>query len=131
MCHQTVSLVAREIEAAGLPTVVIANARDIVERCGVPRLLFVDFPLGNPCGAPGDRVQQTSILEMALTLLESAQGPRTTVQAPLNWPGGDDWKRLIFSDEQPFLEGEAHDNWLAAKAEYKRRNAASGPDTAK
>ena len=117
------SLVARRIEAAGIPTVLIANARDIVEHCGVARLLFVDFPLGNPCGAPGDRTQQGDILERALQLLETATEPRTTAQAPYQWAAGEDWKRLIFSREQPFLEGEAHDNWLAAKAKYKQRKA--------
>ena len=66
---------------------------------------------------------QAAILEMALRLLETASEPRATEQAPYAWPGGDTWKRLIFSAEQPFLEGEAHDNWLAAKAEYKRRRA--------
>ncbi len=40
------SLVARHLEANGIPTVVIATARDIVESAAVPRLLFVDFPLG-------------------------------------------------------------------------------------
>jgi hypothetical protein len=43
-----VSLVARHLEANGIPTVVIATARDIVESAAVPRLLFVDFPLGAP-----------------------------------------------------------------------------------
>ncbi len=120
MCHQTVSLVARALEQAGFPTVIIANARDIVEHCGVARLLFVDFPLGNPCGTPGNRAQQAEILERALQLLESAQAPRTTLQTPYEWAAGDDWKRLIFSEEQPFLEGQEKENWLAAKAEYKR-----------
>ena len=39
------SLVARYLEAHGMPTVIIGSALDIVERCGVPRFLFVDFPL--------------------------------------------------------------------------------------
>ena len=120
MCHQTVSLVARALERAGFPTVIIANARDIVEHCGAARLLFIDFPLGNPCGTPGDRLQQAEILERALQLLETAQTPRTTVETPYEWAAGDDWKRLIFSREQPFLDGQEQENWLAAKAEYKR-----------
>ena len=40
------SLVARHLESSGISTVVIGSARDIVEECGVPRFLFVDFPLG-------------------------------------------------------------------------------------
>ena len=83
MCHQTVSLVARYLEQHGLPTVVIATARDIVEHCGVARLVFTDFPLGNPCGEPYDEPMQREIVGRALDLLAQAQQPRTTVVAPL------------------------------------------------
>ena len=54
VCHQTMALVARHLEAAGLPTVVMGAAKDIVELCGVPRFLFSDFPLGNAAGRPRD-----------------------------------------------------------------------------
>jgi len=118
-----VSLVARYLEANGIPTVMIATARDIVEHCGVARLLHVDFPLGNPCGEPYTVEQQRQVFEMALELLETATGPRTTVEAPFVWSRGDDWKRLIFSDEQPFLDEEATEHWLEAKARYKERKA--------
>ncbi len=50
VCHQTVSLVARHLEENGVPTVIMGTARDIVEHCGVARLVFSDFPLGSPCG---------------------------------------------------------------------------------
>ena len=33
-----------------MPTVIVGSARDVVEECGVPRFVFSDFPLGNPCG---------------------------------------------------------------------------------
>lgn len=114
------SLVARHLEANGIPTVVIATARDIVENCGVPRLVFVDFPLGNPCGVPFDTGMQSRIVELALNLLETADKPGSTIVAPFEWPQGDHWKATIFTAEQPFLEGEAYDNWIAAKARYRR-----------
>ncbi len=73
---------------------VIGSARDIVEECGVPRLLFVDFPLGNPCGKPDDVEMQRQIVGLALDLLEGAFAPRTTVQAPVIWDADDDdWRR--------------------------------------
>jgi hypothetical protein len=115
-----VSLVARHIEANGIPTVMIANARDIVEFCGVPRLLFVDYPLGNPCGEPFKADQQRDIVSRALDLLETASEPRSTVVAPYVWPHGDDWKRLIFSDEQSFLSEEGTERWLEAKEDYRQ-----------
>ena len=117
------SLVARHLEENGVPTVIIAAARDIVEHCGVARMVFTDFPLGNPCGQPYDMEMQRAIVAMALDLLEDAKGPRTTVVAPFEWSKGDRWKTLIFSEEQPFLEGEAHDNWIKGKKRYKELRA--------
>jgi len=94
-----VSLVSRHLESNGIPTVVIGSARDIVEQCSVPRFLFTDFPLGNPCGAPYDVEMQRAIVGMALDLVESARFPRTTVQTPFSWPD-DAWRtRYMQIDE--------------------------------
>jgi D-proline reductase (dithiol) PrdB len=92
VCHQTVSLVARGLEEHGIATVVMGCAKDIVEYVGVPRFLFSDFPLGNAAGRPNDRESQALTLNLALTLLESAPAPRTTVQSPLRWSDDADWK---------------------------------------
>lgn len=92
VCHQTLSLVARLLEAHGIATVVMGCAKDIVERVGVPRLLFSDFPLGNAAGRPHDAASQAATLELALQLLESAAAARTTVQSPLRWSANPDWK---------------------------------------
>src|SRR5437764_14729637 len=67
-------------------------AKDIVEYVGVPRFLFSDFPLGNPAGRPNDPESQALTLELALRVLETAPGPRTTVQSPLRWSDNPDWK---------------------------------------
>ena len=64
---------------------VIGSARDIVEECGVPRFLFVDFPLGNPCGKPWDVPMQQALIGEAFDLLEKSWQPRTTVQASFAW----------------------------------------------
>jgi len=93
VCHQTVSLVARHLEAHGIATVIMGCARDIVEHCGVPRFLFSDFPLGNSAGRPFDVDSQAQTLELALRVLESAPAARTTVQSPLRWSEDASWKR--------------------------------------
>ena len=93
VCHQTVSLVARHLEANGIPTVVSGCAKDIVEHAAVPRFLFNDFPLGNAAGKPHDKDSQAFTLELALRVLESAVAPRTTVQSPLRWSADAAWKR--------------------------------------
>ena len=97
MCHQTVSLAARHLEANGIPTVIMGCARDIVEYVGVPRFLFSDFPLGNPAGRPNDPGSQAFTLDLALRVLEAAPAPRTTVQSPLRWSADPAWK-LDFSN---------------------------------
>ncbi|MEZ5558126.1 MAG: hypothetical protein R3E86_06195 [Pseudomonadales bacterium] len=86
------SLVARYLEAHDLPTVIIGSALDIVEHCGVPRFLFVDFPLGNPCGKPWDRAMQQRIVRQGLSLFETADAPRHTVYSDETW-GDDEWRR--------------------------------------
>ena len=92
VCHQTTSLVARQLEASGIASVVMGCAKDIVERVGVPRFLFSDFPLGNAAGRPNDPASQDRTLELALALLEAAPAGRTTVQSPLRWSANADWK---------------------------------------
>jgi hypothetical protein len=92
VCHQSVSLAARALEAAGIPTVIMGCAKDIVEYAGVPRFLFSDFPLGNAAGRPFDADSQELTLVYALHLLEFAPAPRTTVQSPLLWSADPDWK---------------------------------------
>jgi len=92
VCHQTISLTARHLEANGIPTVIMGCAKDIVENCGVPRFLFSDFPLGNPAGQPNDVASQAQTLELAFEVLESASGSRTTRQSPIRWSDNPDWK---------------------------------------
>jgi hypothetical protein len=92
VCHQTVGLVARHLEANSVPTVIMGAAKDIVEHCGVPRFLFSDFPLGNSAGKPFDVESQAATLELALRLLETAPAPRTTVQSPQRWSDDASWK---------------------------------------
>ncbi len=100
------SLVSRYLENNLIPTVVLGSARDIVEHAGVARFLFVDYPLGNPAGFPYDRNNQEQIAEMAVSLLEQAEGPNTTVRAPFEWPGSSGWREVynrIHPDEKEAL----------------------------
>jgi D-proline reductase (dithiol) PrdB len=93
VCHQTVGLVARHLEANGISTVVMGCAKDIVEHAAVPRFLFSDFPLGNAAGKPHDIASQAFTLELALRVLETAPSAQTTVQSPLRWSADAAWKR--------------------------------------
>lgn len=121
VCHQTVSLVARHLEANGISTVVMGCAEDIVEHCGVARFLFSDFPLGNSAGRPHDPASQEMTLELALALLETAAEPRTTLRSPLRWSESADWKLDYCNVERLSPEELAR-----RRAEFDR-----GKDTAK
>ena len=71
---------------------IMGCAKDIVEQAGVPRFLFSDFPLGNSGGKPHDLESQARTMALALDLLESAIGPRTTLQSPQRWNDDVEWK---------------------------------------
>jgi glycine/betaine/sarcosine/D-proline reductase family selenoprotein B len=92
VCHQTSTLVARHLEANGIPTVVMGCAKDIVEHAAAPRFLFSDFPLGNSAGKPHDVASRDETLALALRLLAAAPGPQTTMQSPLRWNEDGGWK---------------------------------------
>ena len=119
------SLVARHLEANGIPTVVFGCARDIVEYCGVPRFVFCDFPLGNPCGKPFDAVMQRDIVSLGLELVATATAP-TTVVAPYQWHE-QTWKEQCFTRERPFLDEDATAKWLARKQAYRDLKASGSP----
>ena len=110
------SLAARHLEENGIPTVVLGCAKDIVEYVGVPRFLFSDFPLGNAAGKPKDPASQRATLELALRVLETAPGPRTTVQSPQHWRANGDWK-LDFSN----IERMSPEEIARRRAEFDRQ----------
>jgi len=92
VCHQCVALAARATEAAGIATVVLAAAKDIVEHAGAPRVLFSDVPLGMAAGRAHDRAAQAAALELALRLLETAPCPRVTLTSPYRFSDDPKWK---------------------------------------
>jgi hypothetical protein len=118
VCHQTISLVARHLEAARIPTIIMGCAKDIVEHAGVPRFLFSDFPLGNAAGKPRDAASQALTLELALKVLERAPAARTTVQSPLRWSDDPGWKRDFCN-----IEGLSEADLARLRAEHEEHRA--------
>jgi hypothetical protein len=45
-----VPVLARIVEAAGIPTVIVTMLPDLAERFGLPRIVGVEFPFGHPFG---------------------------------------------------------------------------------
>ncbi len=79
MCHESVGLVARALEAAGIPTVsVFVRAfGHVAGRLRVPRVVVTPHLVGRTVGPVGDRTRQRDVVETALRLLVQAQGPQT------------------------------------------------------
>ena len=119
MCHQTVGLTARHLEANGIPTLIIGSARDIIDEIAVPRFAFTDLPLGNPLGPPNDSEQQKRILKQALTFAEAAPLPQSSVVLPVEWNGAEDWRDTYMSIDDPEALREAGETRRASQAAKK------------
>jgi D-proline reductase (dithiol) PrdB len=81
-----VPVLARWIEAAGIPTVVVTMMPDVAEALLAPRVLGVEFPFGHSFGMPHDRPMQRRVLETALTVLSGAARSGTRVDVDVEWP---------------------------------------------
>ena len=93
-------VLARQIEAAGIPTVVVTMMPVTAQELLAPRVVGVEFPFGHPFGLPGERALQRRVLATALTLLAGATGPGARVDIDVEWP-------------QP--RGEAYRAWQPAE----------------
>ena len=70
LCHQTVSLAARAIELAGIPTMTLSVAKDVVESVRPPRAGFYKGEFGSVAGTPNWPEHQRRVLDEALRLIE-------------------------------------------------------------
>lgn len=102
------SLVARHLEANGIPTLVIGSAMDIAKVLKPPRYLHIDFPLGNPCGKPYDRAMQREIILKALRFFASATREKPIERTPFIW---DDDERYTGSQSGRVNKKESELGW--------------------
>ena len=84
-CHVAAGVLARAIEARGLPTTSIATLHRNVLALKPPRAIFLDFPLGCPCGRPGEADQQRDILRQALHVAASDWPEWEVRRLPHTW----------------------------------------------
>ena len=78
-------LVARVVEQLGIPTVNVSTGRDITALVRPPRSLFINVPMGNTFGRPGDADGQLDILRKALNFAVTADEPGILVDLPVAW----------------------------------------------
>jgi hypothetical protein len=81
-----VPVLARWIEAAGIPTVVVTMMPAVAEDRMAPRIVGVEFPFGHTFGMPGDKPMRRRVLELALQVLAGSRGFGTRVDVDIEWP---------------------------------------------
>ena len=59
---------------------------DLTRAAGVPRLVGVSHPMGQPFGRPRDADRQRAVLRAMVELLASATGPDSYIELPFEWP---------------------------------------------
>ena len=75
LCHQSVSLIARAVEQAGIPTMTLAVDKDVVQSVRPPRAAFYEGKFGSVAGLPNFPEHQRRILDEALRLIEPMDQP--------------------------------------------------------
>jgi D-proline reductase (dithiol) PrdB len=75
LCHQSIGLVARAIELAGIPTMSLAVLKDVAEDVRPPRVAYYNGELGSVAGQPNWPEHQRRILDEALRLIEPIGQP--------------------------------------------------------
>jgi D-proline reductase (dithiol) PrdB len=90
VCHQSVGLIARALEAEGTTTTSISSAWSITAAANPPRAVFTDFPLGNTAGPPNDASTQLDIARSVLDAAWTITEPGTILPLPHVWP--EPWK---------------------------------------
>ena len=92
MCHQTVSLIARHLEANGIPTLCLSSALDITKSAQAPRTLFVDYPLGHTAGKAFDQTDQMNIISAAFKAFDAIDHAGQIVHLPVHWSDDQSWR---------------------------------------
>ncbi len=89
MCNQSVGLIQRAVEAAGISTISISLSKEITRKVNPPRAVYTGLPLGHPLGFPGQRFRQLQVLRHLLQQLEEIDSPGTLIELDLSTAGDD------------------------------------------
>ena len=102
MCHQSVGLIAREIEARGIPTLSMSSALSITRSVNPPRAVYLDFPLGHTAGKAFETELNCAIMRDTLAAFEFIETPGRVVELDYQWSEDDAWKDSVM---RPSSEG--------------------------
>ena len=75
LCHQTLGIVARELEQQNIPTMLISVDRTIADKVRPPRTAFYNGEFGSVAGKPSWKQYQHRILDESLRWIETLDQP--------------------------------------------------------
>lgn len=75
LCHQTLGIVAREIESHGIPTMMLAVDTGVIDKIRPPRTAFYVGEFGSVAGKPNWKQHQLRILDESLRWIETFDQP--------------------------------------------------------
>lgn len=87
LCHQTAALIARGVEAAGIPSVCLGVEPAVWAAVRPPRAVWVRHPVGATLGQPGNAAKQQQVLRDALDALEIMTERGSLWELPYRWTG--------------------------------------------
>ena len=90
------SLIARALEARGLPTLFMSTLLDVVKAYKPPRAVVVDFPIGSPCGRIGDPEHQRRVLHEAFATPLVAEPVVNWLDVEYGSVEGRSWEDITF-----------------------------------
>ncbi len=86
MCQQSVGLLQRGLDEAGIPTISITQVPSITRRVKPSLACFVAHPFGLTLRAVGDEGTHEAVLRTVLSEAERDHQPGTIVSTPFRWP---------------------------------------------
>jgi D-proline reductase (dithiol) PrdB len=75
LCHQTLGIIARVIEASGIPTMCISVETAITDKTRPPRTAYYNGELGQVAGKPNWPQYQLRVLDEAIRWIETFDQP--------------------------------------------------------
>lgn len=75
LCHQTLGIIARAIDASGIPSMLISVDRSVTDKVRAPRTAYYDGEFGSVVGKPNWREYQLRVLDESLRWIETFDQP--------------------------------------------------------
>ena len=114
-------LVARAVEAAGIPTVVLSSIWSLQKRVGMPRVAAIEFPMGRALGDVGERALHRQVFLDTLAVFETAPEAGWVEPLPYKWPDPPE-KTVWLPDPPPPYLLIVREKYLEMEKQVRKRH---------